>query len=164
MAKVKEAEILDQLTERELRDYAGFFDKNKLEELEIEEGGLRVVLKKESPVVALAAPVAPVAVPTAQTPDVAAAASEKAAAEAEKKSNYKEIRSPIVGTFYDKPSPDSDNYVKVGDTVNPDTKVCIVEAMKIMNEISAGVAGKVVEVLVKSGQSVQANQVLMYVE
>jgi len=161
MAKVKEAEILDQLTERELRDYANFFDKNRLEELEIEERGLRIVLKKETPVVAVAS--APVAAAPAVSAESAAKALEDEE-KAEKKSNYKEVRSPIVGTFYATPAPDADAYVKVGDTIAADTKVCIVEAMKIMNEISAGVAGKVVEILVKHGQSVQANQVLMYVE
>lgn len=74
-----------------------------------------------------------------------------------------EIKSPIVGTFYATPSPDSEPYVEVGSTVTSHTVVCIIEAMKVMNEIKAEVEGTVVEVLVTNGQAVEYGQVLFRV-
>ena len=70
----------------------------------------------------------------------------------------------MVGTFYKSPSPDADPFVNVGSTVKPGDVVCIVEAMKMMNEIESEVSGKIVEVCVEDGQPVEFGQVLMYVE
>ncbi len=75
-----------------------------------------------------------------------------------------EIKSPIVGTFYRSPSPDKDPFVKVGDKVNTDSVVCIVEAMKLFNEIEAEVSGKIVDVLVDDGSPVEYDQVLYLVD
>jgi len=75
-----------------------------------------------------------------------------------------EIKSPIVGTFYRSPSPDKDPFVKVGDKVSPDTVVCIVEAMKLFNEIEAEVSGKIVDVLVDDGSPVEYDQVIYLVD
>jgi len=75
-----------------------------------------------------------------------------------------EIKSPIVGTFYRSPSPDKDPFVKVGDKVSPDTVVCIVEAMKLFNEIEAEVSGKIVDVLVDDASPVEYDQVLYLVD
>ena len=69
----------------------------------------------------------------------------------------------MVGTFYDKPKPEADVYVRVGDTVTPDTVVCLIEAMKMFNEIPAGVSGKVVEVLVNNEDAVDVNKPLFKV-
>ena len=74
-----------------------------------------------------------------------------------------EIKSPIVGIFYATPSPDSEPYVEVGSTVNPQTVVCIIEAMKVMNEIKAEVDGTIAEILVTNGQAVEYGQVLFKV-
>ncbi len=79
-------------------------------------------------------------------------------------SNYLEIKSPIVGTFYRKPSPDKQEYVNVGDVVKADSVVCIVEAMKLFNEIEAEVSGKIVKVLVEDGTPVEFEQPLFLVE
>ena len=79
-------------------------------------------------------------------------------------SKYFKIKSPVIGTFYGTPSPDSPPYVKVGDTVSPDTTVCIVEAMKVMNEIKADVQGKIIEILKSNGNPVQTNEPLFTVE
>ncbi|MCP4098296.1 MAG: acetyl-CoA carboxylase, biotin carboxyl carrier protein, partial [Planctomycetaceae bacterium] len=73
------------------------------------------------------------------------------------------IESPTIGTFYSKPKPESDNYVKPGDMVTPDTVVCIVEAMKMFNEITAGVSGKIVECLVANEEPVDNNKPLFKV-
>lgn len=82
----------------------------------------------------------------------------------EKKSNLHEIRSPIVGTFYRAPAPDADPYVEVGDIVSPGTVLCIVEAMKLMNEIESDVSGKIVKILVENATPVEYNQPLFLIE
>jgi acetyl-CoA carboxylase biotin carboxyl carrier protein len=79
------------------------------------------------------------------------------------KESLLEVKSPIVGTFYEAPSPDSDPYVEVGSHVDPQTVVCIIEAMKVMNEIKAEVSGTVVERAVANGQAVEYGQVLFRV-
>jgi acetyl-CoA carboxylase biotin carboxyl carrier protein len=78
--------------------------------------------------------------------------------------NLKEIRSPMVGTFYKAPEPGADPYIKVGNRVTPGQTVCIIEAMKIMNEIEAEIAGTVREILVEDGQPVEFGQVLFRVD
>ncbi|MEZ4908528.1 MAG: acetyl-CoA carboxylase biotin carboxyl carrier protein [Saprospiraceae bacterium] len=80
------------------------------------------------------------------------------------KNNVKEIKSPIVGTFYRSPSPDKEPYVKIGDNVSEKTTVCIVEAMKLFNEIEAELSGKIVDILVEDGSPVEYDQVLFLVE
>lgn len=75
-----------------------------------------------------------------------------------------EVTSPMVGTFYSAPSPDSDSFVKVGDKVSADTTVCIIEAMKVMNEIKSEIAGEVVELLVENGTAVQFGEPLFRVK
>ena len=79
-------------------------------------------------------------------------------------SNLYEIKSPIVGTFYLAPSPDAEPFVKVGDIVTPSKVLCIVEAMKLMNEIECDVSGKVAKILVANGEPVEYNQPLFLIE
>ncbi|MGE5352944.1 MAG: acetyl-CoA carboxylase biotin carboxyl carrier protein [Acidobacteriota bacterium] len=79
-------------------------------------------------------------------------------------SNLHEIRSPIVGTFYRAPSPDADSFVKMGDSVAPGKVLCIIEAMKLMNEIESDVSGKIVKILVENGKPVEYNQPLFLIE
>ena len=79
-------------------------------------------------------------------------------------SNLHEVRSPIVGTFYRAPSPESDPYVQVGDTVSEGSILCIVEAMKLMNEIESDTSGKIVKILVENATAVEYNQPLFLVE
>ena len=74
------------------------------------------------------------------------------------------ITSPMVGTFYSSPSPDAEPYVKVGDTIRAGQIVCIIEAMKLMNEIEADVSGKITEICVENGETIEFGQVLMYIE
>lgn len=98
-------------------------------------------------------------------PEPAAAPAPKAAEKkAEDTSKYLEILSPIVGTFYRSPAPDKPPYLKIGDEVAVGDTVCIVEAMKLFNEIESEVAGKVVKVLVEEAQPVEYNQVLFLVD
>lgn len=79
-------------------------------------------------------------------------------------SKYFKIKSPVIGTYYESPSPDAPPFVKVGDNVTPDTTVCIVEAMKVMNEIKADCKGKILEVLKSNSNPVQSNEVLFVIE
>jgi len=78
--------------------------------------------------------------------------------------NVTEIRSPMVGTFYRAPSPDADSYVENGDTVSVGQNLCIVEAMKLMNEIESEISGKIVKIMVENAQPVEYNQVLFLIE
>jgi acetyl-CoA carboxylase biotin carboxyl carrier protein len=82
----------------------------------------------------------------------------------ESKSNLHEIKSPIVGTFYRAPAPDADPYVQVGDHVSPGSVLCIVEAMKLMNEIESDVSGKIVKILVDNATPVEYNQPIFLIE
>jgi acetyl-CoA carboxylase biotin carboxyl carrier protein len=131
-----------------------------LTEISLEDGEQAITLRKD--VIVTSAPQAVVSAPVASAPAPAAApASSEPQAPAKKGTP---ITSPMVGTFYKSPSPDSDPFVTVGQTVSKGDVVCIVEAMKMMNEIESEVSGKVVEVCVEDGQPVEFGQVLMYVE
>ncbi len=102
--------------------------------------------------------------PAAAAPAPAPAAAAPAAAPAPVASTAHEVKSPIVGTFYRAPAPDADPYIAVGQTVSAGTTLCIVEAMKLMNEIESDVAGTVVKILVEDGSPVEYNQPLFLIE
>ncbi len=134
---------------------------NDLCEFEMEEEGFRIAIKRRNgnePQVVLSPAPAPQAIAAAPVAP-AAPAPEKAD---DKK--YIEIKSPIVGTFYRAPSPDAEPYVAVGSEVGLETVVCIVEAMKVMNEIKAEVKGVVRKILVDNATPIQFGQVLFLVE
>ncbi len=105
----------------------------------------------------------PTAAPST-VPDFAPAASPAPAAADTASSNYLEIKSPMIGTFYRASSPDKGPYVKVGDKVQSGSTVCVIEAMKLFNEIESEVSGKIVKVLVEDAQPVEYDQVLFLVE
>ena len=84
--------------------------------------------------------------------------------EDESEKNQHIIRSPIVGTFYRAPAPDADSYIQVGDVVSPGSVLCIVEAMKLMNEIESDVSGKVIKILAENGKPVEFNQPLFLIQ
>src|SRR5262249_10344372 len=131
--------------------------KNDLSVFEMEKDGFRLKLQKgggEQPF--FAAPVAPQIIAAAPAPAVAPAQPKSAAAAPS--APGKEITSPMVGTFYRAPSPESPVFIDVGQEVNEDTVVCIIEAMKVMNEIKAEVRGVIVEVVAENGKPVQFGQ------
>ncbi len=134
-------------------------DTSEITDLEVEENGLRVKIAKK---IRLNLPqggaVATVPALPAETAPVKVVQEESAAA------GVHEIKSPIVGTFYRAPAPDADSYVQVGDVVSPGTVLCIVEAMKLMNEIECDISGKVVKILVENGKPVEYNQPLFLVQ
>jgi acetyl-CoA carboxylase biotin carboxyl carrier protein len=146
----------------ELQRILELMDEHDLVEVELSdpERGTRIRLKKaraEEPPRPVPMPM--MAVPPAADPPPAAAA----APVEERDTNLVEIPSPMVGTFYRAPSPDTDSFVEVGEQIDEETVVCIVEAMKVMNEIKAEVAGEVVEILVQNGEAVEYGQPLLLV-
>jgi acetyl-CoA carboxylase biotin carboxyl carrier protein len=156
----------------EIRELIKLIDQTTINEFEFENNGAIVKIKKggQTTVVTQAAPVVhQEAIPMASAPVATLerpVAAEVAAPEAEKvdTSNLHKITSPMVGTFYASPSPDSKEYVSVGDRIKSDSIVCIVEAMKLFNEIEAEVEGEIVEVLAKNGQLVEYGQPLFLVK
>lgn len=133
--------------------------KNDLSVFKMENEGFKITLKKNTgyqPVIGQA-PVAMAPAPVAAAP---AAGPAPAAAPAKEAAPGKEITSPTVGTFYASPSPDQPPFVSVGQEVTEDTVVCIIEAMKVMNEIKAEQRGTITEVLGENGKPVQFGQAL----
>jgi acetyl-CoA carboxylase biotin carboxyl carrier protein len=150
---------------KDLKDLQALLDlmrRNDLAELEIEGEGVRLRLRKleprlpaeklvYGPVAALPAG-GPAPPPGPEAPVEAAAAS------------FHVVKSPLVGTFYRSSSPEADPFVQEGDRVEADTVLCIIEAMKVMNEIPAGVPGIVRQILVKNGEAVEFGQALFHLE
>ena len=153
----------------ELKDIRAIIDlmkKNDLAVFKLEKEGFKLELeahRPSPPFVSVLPGHQPVAAnPLAVYPAAATAAPAAAAIEAT--ADQKEIVSPMVGTFYRAPSPDSAPYIKEGQEIAEDTVVCIIEAMKVMNEIKAEVKGVVTEVLVENGAAVQFGQSLFRVK
>jgi acetyl-CoA carboxylase biotin carboxyl carrier protein len=148
---------------KEIRALIDLMKKNGLAVFKMEKEGFKIALEMAGanvqPIIQTVAAPAPVALPAAPAAGAPAAAPAAAAP-----SNLKEITSPMVGTFYGSPSPDSPAYVSVGQTVTPDTVVCIVEAMKVMNEIKAEVSGVIAEIVAENGKPVQFGQALFRVK
>jgi acetyl-CoA carboxylase biotin carboxyl carrier protein len=139
---------------KEIKALIDLMQKNGLTAFEMEKDGFRISLAKETGYAPAMAYAAPPAAPSAAVPAPAEAAAGTPAP------SGKEIPSPMVGTFYSAPSPESPPFVKPGQKVTPDTVVCIIEAMKVMNEIKADVSGTITEVAAENGQPVQFGQAL----
>jgi len=154
----------------ELKDIKAIIDlmrKNSVAEFELEKSDFKIRLKRgmngggsvvqyeDTPPVALPNPVPAIAAPAAVAPAAAPSAPVVA--------NEAEIKSPMIGTFYRTPSPESAAYVEIGSEVNPETVVCIIEAMKVMNEIKAEVKGVITQVLVENAKPVEFGQPLFKV-
>ena len=146
-----------------LKKIVEIMNENDLAEVEIEEGGHRLRLRKTEKHVVAPAP-APAAPPVYAAPQPTPEGGGAAAPAAEGgEAGLHTITAPMVGTFYRSPSPDSDAYVEAGNRVNPETVVCILEAMKVMNEIKAECAGEIVKILVQNAEAVEYGQALMLV-
>jgi acetyl-CoA carboxylase biotin carboxyl carrier protein len=152
---------------RKIRRLVELMNEHDLSEMDLRQGDMRIQLRRTGEPAAAA----PVAQP-APAPAVSAAApadSPREPAPAPTESTAVEehvalIKSPMIGTFYAASDPDASPYVKVGDSVGPDTTVCIVEAMKVFNEIPAEVSGKIVAVLVENGEPVEFGQPMFKVD
>lgn len=141
---------------------ANLADEKQLTEITVEDGDKAIIIKRGMQGVQVAAPVSVPAAPQAAAP--AAPSQQTSSAPAAEQPKGTAITSPMVGAFYAAPSPGAKPFVKVGDTVAAGQVVCIVEAMKLMNEIESEVSGKITQICVEDGQSVEYGQVLMYVE
>lgn len=148
------------IDQKYIKELADLLTENNLTEISLKDGTKEIVIKKEKEVVATAASVAPAAI--ASSIPTASNAEAFVCTPVEKKG--RPITSPMVGTFYRASSPDAQPFVEIGATVSSGQVVCIIEAMKLMNEIEADLSGKVVEICVDDGQPVEFGQVLMYVE
>jgi acetyl-CoA carboxylase biotin carboxyl carrier protein len=149
---------------RAIRQLVKLMNDNDLAEIDLRSGMQRIRLKKRGdeviPMIAATQPV-PAAPPATPTPP---SSPPPAAPPPETKSNVIEIKSPMLGTFYRSPSPDAEPFVQVGSHVDSDTVVCIIEAMKVFNEITADCSGKIVAVLVENAQPIEYGQVLYRVD
>ena len=157
---------------KKIKELIEIMKENELLEVEIKHGDNKIFLKRShphSPAGGILSAV-PAIRPEPGTPQTAHAGGPEALIQtyasqaSEPSDDLVEIKSPIVGTFYATPSPDSDHYVEVGSKVNPQTVVCIIEAMKVMNEIKAETSGTISEILVTNGQAVEYGQVLFKVK
>ena len=146
----------------EIRSIVQLMSKHDLTEFKIEAEEMRLCIKRGSGGGVLMSSPSQIITPSAfQTPPISTP--QQQGGEPERKDDVahaETIDSPIVGTFYRAPSPDAEPFVKVGDTVAPDTVVCIVEAMKVMNEIKAEKSGVIKEVLVENAQAIEFGQPL----
>lgn len=160
---------------KEIENLIKFVSSQKnVGEVEIEKKDFKLVIRKPATNViqapqyiqaTAAAPAAPAALPSAPSAPPASAAPEKKEAESEHANqNLVTIKSPMIGTFYRSSSPDKPSFVQVGDEVKPGKTVCIIEAMKLFNEIESEVSGKIVKVLVDNASPVEYDQPLFLVE
>ncbi|MFD3408998.1 acetyl-CoA carboxylase biotin carboxyl carrier protein [Aquirufa sp. HETE-83D] len=149
---------------KEIQRLLDYIAKSPLAEVSIETEGLKVSVKKHgeaAPVVSVVS-AAPAAAPVAAAP--AAAAPAVPAAPAPVADNLYTVKSPMIGTFYRAPGPDKDNFVEVGTEIAPGKTVCVIEAMKLFNEIDSEISGKIVKILVDNASPVEFDQPLFLVE
>ena len=155
---------MDKIDFKEIQNFIRFAKKIGLEEISVELGDLKIKLKANSNNEVHSdrqlAPVIPLDTANKSNPIQAPDETK----EVKKTSNYKELKSPMVGTYYGRSSPDKPNFVNIGDTVKKGQVICIIEAMKIFNEIEAEEDGKIVDILVKDETAVEFDQVLFRID
>ena len=148
---------------KQIQDLIKFVSKSGVNEVSIEEKDFKITIKTtQEPTYVTASAPALVAAPVAAAP--VAPAVESAAPPVEAASNLITIKSPMIGTFYRSSSPDKPSFVNVGDEISAGKVVCIVEAMKLFNEIESEVSGRIVKVLVDNAQPIEYDQPLFLVE
>ncbi|MEJ9314549.1 acetyl-CoA carboxylase biotin carboxyl carrier protein [Priestia megaterium] len=147
---------------RELQEVVSLMNESGIQKLHIEHEGTKVVIDKAG------IPLEDTAVTEVKTDEVKAASTEQAPQDSMSvntaENNEKQILSPMVGTFYAKPEADGNPFVQVGQTVERKDVVCVIEAMKLFNEVDAGIEGEVLEILVKDGDVVEFGQPLFTVK
>lgn len=152
----------------EIKELIKLLDQTSVQELEIENEGFKLALRKPKSAEVVTVSSLPVQQPVAAVQTIAAEAAAPAVQQPEAANKSQEglhpITSPMVGTFYSAPSPDAPDFVSVGSKVSDKTVVCILEAMKLMNELEADVKGEIVEILVGNGQLVEYGQPLFLVK
>jgi acetyl-CoA carboxylase biotin carboxyl carrier protein len=151
---------------KDVKDLIDLICGTDVVEVEVERGGARIRVRRDGGVHPAAAPAFPLPAPAAPTPPVAAAPLETGAPRAEAKlpENVVLVRAPLVGRFYRSPGPDAASFAEVGDHVRKGQVLCIIEAMKLMNQIEAEEAGIVRAVLVEDGRPVEFGEPLFEIE
>ena len=148
---------------KEIKAIVDLMKRSGLTEFQLEEEGFKLkICRRNEDVQTVYQTATPVPFPMPQAAPAAPAVTEVPAKP--KMDESKLIKSPMVGTFYTSPSPESPSFIKPGDTVVADTVVCIIEAMKVMNEIKAEMGGRIAEVLVANGENVEYGQPLFRIE
>jgi len=161
----------------QIQELIRMVSKHKLSEFSLKEGDFKLVIRNQvasgetvvsaAPVTVFQQPVAPTAAPSAapaKSDTAAAAPPAPAAVDEDNDPRYKQIKSPMVGTFYRSSGPEKGPLVKVGDTVDVGSKVCIIEAMKLFNEIESELKGKIIKVLVEDATPVEYDQPLFLID
>jgi len=159
------------MNQKELRELIEFLKEQDIAEFELERGDVKVRIKRSPPASSataaetryVAVPAVPPPVATEVSPPVVQPKASKEPPAPPPEEGLHTVHSPIVGTFYESPSPGSPPFVKAGDTVELGQVLCIVEAMKLMNEIESDVAGEIVEKLVNNGQPIEYGQNLFVI-
>ena len=155
------------MNQKEIKELIEFLIEKDIAEFELERGDVKVRIKRAAPepqqpverIISVPTPVPAVHMPVAHAPSAAPPMhAAPAPAAPEKKEELHMVKSPMVGTYYESPSPGSPPFVKPGDSIEAGQLLCIVEAMKLMNEIESDVAGEVVQCLVKNGQPIEYGQ------
>ena len=153
-----------QLDHDQLRELLTFLGESDIQELRLEGEDFRLVVRRNLPTAAPtaeAAPPLPVVTAAAPTPPVPVAAAAPSPPPPSSRSDLQPLTAPMVGTFYRSPAPGEPAFVELGSRIQAGQPVCILEAMKLMNELEADISGEVVEILVESGTPVEFGQVLM---
>ncbi len=150
---------------KEIKEMIILMNENNLSELEIEKEGMRIKLKKSAAANAPEGLPGPIFIEREKVPPSSESrVPENSPKEASPGKNKNEIRSPMVGTFYRAPSPESPPFVQANQEIEPGQVICIIEAMKLMNEIKSEVKGKILEILVDNAEPVEFGQPLFLIE
>jgi acetyl-CoA carboxylase biotin carboxyl carrier protein len=145
------------MTNQEIQELLQIFNDSGVAEMEVQRGENRLRLRRAFTAQEMTVPAA---APAAHAPLPAAAQAAAPAKPSAPESNHVIVKSPIVGTYYDAPSPEAPSFVKIGDSVEPGQVLCIIESMKLMNEIEAEIAGTIVHKLVENGRPVEYGEAL----
>jgi len=152
---------------KEIQNLIKFVAKSGASEVSLEMENVKITVKtsSDSPKVVVQEPIViPQQYQTAPTPPVSPTIDALDAKSTDENSNYITVKSPIIGTFYRKPSPDKPSFVEVGDTISEGTVLCVIEAMKLFNDIESEVSGKIVKILVDDTSPVEFDQPLFLVD
>ena len=154
---------------KEIQNLIKFVAKSGASEVKLEMEDVKITIKTgasktETTIVQAASPMAQMPVQAAAPVTTEAPVPAAPAANTDENANYLTVKSPIIGTFYRKPSPDKPSFVEVGDTINAGDTVCVIEAMKLFNEIESEISGKIVKVLVDDSSPVEFDQPLFLVD
>ena len=153
---------------KEIKELIKLVSESGVSEVEVERGDFKIAIKKteEKVIVQSTAPImqAPVSIPVATAPVATSAPAPAVVAAPDSSANLITIKSPMIGTFYKSSTPDKPAFVSIGDEIKPGKVLCIIEAMKLFNEIESEISGRIVKILVENASPVEYDQPLFLVE